>query len=440
MNTSRLQMGYASYTSMKEKDNWDSKPRINMFKVPNLYPTFLSSNKTYTGIILPAFDNATYHPSDPAYKTSWIPYRSRTEVITKGEGKGFGAFTDWFIFLLGYSYYGDGMSTFVSPVTVGEPDPIQEIRKYIYTQKNKGIADYEYLVERGKARNDVRALPPTSRLMLMNVYSGAGNAKSKDQSVCNRVLILKEQAANKLFNDLNELRPAAIDRPFDPDWPHFLYGDPTNPERAIEVSSVEYSPAQGFPGIALSLGEVNMISPGTMNLNTRRVQITQDMLMGRYELNDVENVIHIPSYEEIVDLLVAESLIPYNLIKTVCESKYNGSFPSPNGTVSVPSKPVAQVRPAAPVRPSNPPYVEMDQKDEIPGLESHAPVHQDAVIGSSPMTNVKAAAPAPAGDGPLSPAELARLEELQKLIQTGQAESDDYSEFQRLNRRHKVTV
>lgn len=441
MNTSRLTMGYASYSDMKEKDSWESKKRINMFKIQNLYPTFMSSSKPYTGIIMPAFDPA-YSPEDPARKTSWHAYRSNTEVIPSGPGKGLGAFTDWFIFVLGYAYYGEGMSTFVSPLTIGEDDPIQDIRKYIYSQKNKGITDYEYLVEKGKSRTDIRPIPAVSKLMLINVWSGAGNAKVKDQTVGNRVLVLKEQAANKLFSDLNAFRPAAIAQPFDADWPHFLYGDPTHPDHAIEVTSMEYTPAQGFPGTALNLGEMTMTSPGTMSLSSKRVIITEDMLSGRYELNDIENVLHIPTYEEMVDLLVEEAIIPYNLIKTVCSTKYNGAFPSAGGTRPSSASALAPApAPApAPVTPAPMATSPFTKDDEIPGLGTSSQTSHVAPVAQPAAAPTPTPAVTSSGEGPLTPAEKERLNELYKLITSGEAEGEHYSEFQKLNKRDKANL
>lgn len=327
----RLTTGAESYEKVQESNNWDSQRRINMFKVNGLYPTFLRSGKQFTGIILPAFDSSL-DELDMARPVSYEPYRSNTLQDKK---TGFGAFSGWFVSIKGYCYYGVGKSTFVSPQTVNMKDPIKDLRNYIFDlDKKMGDKTYMHLVTAKDFRKEINALPKESNLALVNIWAGTTNERAKDQSVTNRVLVLREQAFTKLRHDLDTLRPVTVANPNDPDFPMFLYGDITSPKiGALQFNTMMYqSENGGFPGPALDLGKLTHQGAGVQAISATRVPVTEAMLRGRYDLGDADNVLHIPTYEEIVDLLVEEGLVPYELLQRVCSPNYNGPFPAnPHG-------------------------------------------------------------------------------------------------------------
>ena len=450
----RLTTGAQSYEKVQEQNNWDNQKRINMFKIQGLYPMFLRQGKQFNGIILPAFDSSL-DPNDTARPASYESYRSRTFVDQK---TGYGQFTGWFTSVIGYSYYGVGKSTFISPSTVDAPDPIVELRNYVFAN-NKATGDTTYmkLTENKDPRNGPTELPRASRMALMNVWAGTTNDKAKDQSVTNRVLVLREQAFTKLRHDLDTLRPATIEQPLDPDWPHFMYGDLTSPVHGgIQFSTMTYMPeGGGFAGPALDLGKV-VYRAGKHEVSVVRNPINQLMLEGRYDLGDADNVLHIPSYEEIVDLLVEEAIVPYELVQRVCSPKYQGTFPvSPGGAITIaktaaaPVQPAVagggnvlrQSQPAAPTAVAAAPYsptpvpqapeyrlqAALDPNDHIPGLE---PIDDPAPSLSQPASS--ASNTEPSTNAAWTEEDEKALKDLNERIQSNKAELSDFSVFKEL--------
>lgn len=457
----RINTGSQSYEQIKETSNWENQLRINMFKVQGLYPTFLRAGKQFSGIILPAFDSSL-DIHDTARPTSYEPYRSSSDVDPK---TGYGRFTGWFTAVKGYSYYGVGKSTFVSPETAKMPDPIVELRKYIFNmQKRMGDNTYAHLLAPKDPKQAVTELPKVSNMALLNVWSGTTNERAKDQSVTNRVLVLKEQAFTKLLHDLNSLRPASVETPVDADWPHFMFGDITNPNLgAVQFSSMQYTPeGGGFSGPALNLGTVRYMN-GRHEVTLSRTPVTQQMLAGRYDLGDADAVLHIPSYEEIVDLLLEEKLIPYELLQRVCSDQYNGTFPpNPAFTQKVARETTPQAhtqvspggnggnvlgfnykmhreehqvasRPQTPYAPTPTPNVPpqrqfTDPTDHIPGLE---PVNDNVPTFSSEPTPEAA----PAATGTWTEEDEKALAELDAKITSNKAELTDFNTFKELTRK-----
>lgn len=306
--------GSAGFNSVAETSDWESdKKRINMFKIKDLYPMFLRMNSHVRGLILPAFDpdlsinDLSRQMSVGSYRTTAIdPKTSYNELSA------------WMITVKGYSYYGNNCSTFISPSMVGEIDPIIELRKEVYRRKNRGDNSLEWLVKAGPAKTDKTYLPGTTGLTLMNVWSANTNEKAKDaQEVKNRILVLKQTAVDKLINDLNDSHPAAIAVPRDPNWKEFLFGDITDPSNAVEWGVTSSKTTNGGAAAVLTLGN-KMATPQGMVLNCVSKPIPQEALAGRYDLADLVNVLHIPTTEEVIELLVDEGAVPYEFICDVC--------------------------------------------------------------------------------------------------------------------------
>lgn len=447
----RITTGAESYEKVKDSNNWDNQRRINMFKVNGLYPMFLRSGKQFNGLILPAFDSSL-DEFDSSRPSSYEPYRSSD---LQDKNTGFGAFTGWFTSLLGYCYYGTGKSTFVSPKTVSEKDPIHDLRDYVYNlNKTMGDSTYMDLVEPKDPRNYVTPLPRASRIALVNVWAGTTNEKAKDQSVTNRVLVLREQAFTKLRKDLDTLRPVTVDTPSDPDFPMFLYGDITSPKiGALQFSTMMYTPENGgFAGPALDLGKLTHKGGGMQSITTTRVPVTEAMLRGRYDLADADNVLHIPTYEEIVDLLIEEGLVPYELLQRVCSPNYNGSFPAnPSAAVSraakVQSSTPEATKEGATIRSKNihteapvaAPY-EPVSTPAIPAARNEDLFDGDELPGLAPMDDAPPAFTESQSGSDWSDADEAKLTELQKKIEAGAMEMKDFETYRDLMLRKQLAA
>lgn len=430
-----LQAGSAGYEQMKSNSNFfEQARRIPMFKIKDLYPSVMHENSTnFSCVILPAFD-ANVNPMDSSYKESVMPYRDKNYKTESGAY----AFSGWFVSIQGYKFYGKGMSTFVSPKTVGEQDPIYDLTTYVRNAMRTGDNTYGYLVERYAPKSGkFTALMNPSMMHLLNIWGSNTNVRSKDQAVKNRVLMLAPTAFAKLTSDLDAY---GTTDDADPNWPNYLYGDPTDPSRAIVCTPMSYSTTATGTNRQISCQVLNFgrVTPQgqTLHLAAQRTTVTPDMLRGRYNLTDTENVLHIPSYDEIVELLVEEELIPYDLIERVCSDKCqhfptkakHASFSTPAlAQQAAPAQPFA---PAAAMTPTTQaPYATLtptpkhpaasypdDPTDELPGLE----------IPAQP-------APAATPQGETRTAEEEKLvAELRQKIESNTADRDTFVQYTEL--------
>jgi hypothetical protein len=420
--------GSAGFRKLTDRNTeWENQKRINMFRIKGLYPMFLKLKLGSSGYILPAFDSSL-HPEDTSRAASIGAYRDLSRI---DESSMLPELTDWVAFVDGYTYYGKSMSTFVSPTNIYKKDPIIELRKEVYRRKRQGDNSLNYLVELppNATMQDKIILPGTSTLALMNVWATGTNEREQDYNTYkNRVLCLKVTAWSMLKEMLDEMRPATITTPRDANWPHFLLGDITNPMSAVRWTSKEHVDKNGFKSATLSFGKYAM-QPGSMDRTfvCHSEQLPAEALTGRYDLADLQNVLYIPTAEEIVELLLDEGKVPHSLIEEVCGDFVN--VPQPKSLKSVaPSQPAAPTpAPApAPVTPqpavNKHPWAQEDPNDDIP-MEHPTPV-------ATPVAEAPKAASALASDEqaelqallarldnnnpPLGVPELIRLNELRK--------------------------
>lgn len=346
MQNTRLAGGSAGYHKVDE--NTYEGNRISMFRDPDVNPVFLSSTKQITGYILPGF-NPALAPFDEARPMSVCPYRDASAIDPE---TGNPAFSSWFVSVPGYNFYGTGKNTFVSPRAIGQPDPIFDCRMEVYRRRKQGDESLMHLVNRPTSYKDPHPLPGTVTLTMFNAVCPPTNEKERDQSVKNRVLVLKKAATRKIFTDLDMPRPVSVSTPVDSEWPTFLLGDITNPQHALYFTSATGRLDNGTEYPALDFGKVVYVDAQTSRVDCRSTQVPAQYLQGRYDLCDVDNVVYIPTYEELVELLVNEGLVPYELIESVCADKCNKFPAKPSRTaVSAPAShtPVATPNAYAPV-------------------------------------------------------------------------------------------
>lgn len=318
-NGFKLVGGTAGYNKLNENNERSNNgKRLYMFHPDSkLSSVFISKKTRLEGVILPAFDSSM-DKLDTAYKTGYSPYRVPN---MEDQETGCPFFSDWFMTLPGYNYYGNGKMNFFSPKAVGCADPIQEIRDYCWAKHNAGDFTYDYLINRPANFADPYALPKVAQLTLINVVCPATYDKDPVQGDANRVLILKAAATDRLFEDLNTPTPSGMQNTSGDTWANiFCYGDVTNPANAIKFTVTSDKLDNGMDYACLSFGQVRL-SGSQRVLNCKRTSIDQHFLEGRYDLTDLEHVIYIPSYQEIVDMLVQDKLIPIEVIKTVCGDK-----------------------------------------------------------------------------------------------------------------------
>jgi hypothetical protein len=225
----------------------------------------------------------------------------------------------------------------------------------------------------------------------------------------NRILMLNSAAFEELINDLDAYRPGNMSS-IDPDWPDFMFGDITNPERAIKFTSQAAKTNISFTKMCL----------GTYDRRTGLSYVTEDLttrpeiLAGRYDLTDTDNLIHIPTYDEVVNQLVTEGTVPYSLIAEVCGKKCERMPENPENTN------VDEYEASAPTVANN---ATTEEEDEIPGIKEAPvwtpPAQKETVV--QPTIEVKQefkpAPVAPKSDSPLTAEEEEEFKALFKRMQ-----------------------
>lgn len=425
-----IKTGAAAFTQTESTSN-----RIGFFKKPVKY-TFLNTKTPCSGIILPAFD-PTYSDNDPMRGTSVGSYRE--DVASDGMHKDF---TNWLIPLQVYTFFGKSSSMIISPSVAGLPDPIAELRNHV-KYKCKDDSSLQRLIEKAPTAGvkDPLALPFAKKMGFMNAWCTPTYVKegSDDVGETNRVLIINKTASQMLFDTLNTYRPAFVKTPNDERWDEYLYGDVTNPACALRFNSVNTTLSTGIQMSCLSFGNPPKTQPV-------RAHITAEMLAGRVALEDDE-VLNIPSYEELVDLLLDEGLVPYDLIARVCSDKYNGAFPRKSAKRQVytpdPDEEDDDMDEPTSVVPSA--SHKSTVRDEEDDLDYSSPVpstvaHLATPAAAAPMqTPAQAAAPVQESPeaGGLSPEEKAELAELRKVIVNDNPTMDQLRRFKELNSKNK---
>lgn len=392
-------------------------PQLNMFIPDNLYPTVLKDKAKVHGFILPSFDSQMSE-HDVAYSSSWEPYR---DSATQDPISGNDAFTPWFV-PLGevdskgyvtrggiYQYFCNSKSTFLSPsLDPSSSDPIKDLRIHIYKMCNAGDTQYRWMVTRptfnpsNPQETPMWVLPAPKMAYLVNAYCTGSNPNADDYGeMKNRILMLGSAAFNALIEDLDAYRPGNV-APIDPEYPDFMLGDITNPNRAIHFNSETVS--SNITYVKLGLGKYNKRT-GLVYTAENLVQLYPDALEGRYNLTDTANVVNIPTYDDVVNQIILEGIVPYSLVGEVCAKKCE-NFPDnpdlPKEVDETPKEaPKAQPKEAPKAQPKVTPKAEPDEEeeDEIPGLK-------DAPVWTAPVAT-PAAVPSPVKEKKEEPAAAA---------------------------------
>lgn len=388
MQNTRLAGGSAGYHKVDE--NTYEGNRISMFRDPDVNPVFLSSTKQITGYILPGF-NPALAEFDEARPMSVCSYRDASVVDPETDNP---AFTSWFVSVPGYNFYGTGKNTFISPRAVGQPDPIFDCRMEVYRRRKQGDESLMHLVNRPTSYKDPHPLPGTVTLTMFNAVCPPTNEKERDQSVKNRILILKKAATRKLFADLDMPRPVSVTTPVDADWPTFLLGDITNPQHALYFTSATGRLDNGTEYPALDFGKVMYVDAQTSRIDCHSTQVPAQYLQGRYDLCDVTKTVYIPTYEELVELLVSEGLVPYELIEAVCADKCNKFPTKPSRTAAsapVSHTPTASPSAYAPVAVSMPTPAPAPMPAPAPVVEREFWITRNGQVESMTESQLKAA-------------------------------------------------
>lgn len=320
--------------------------RIPMFHIKGLFAEFLNTKQNISGVILPAFD-PSMEETDSARQLSVGSYRVDDGTY---DADGNAYLSAWSVSMDSYVFYGNSMQNFISPKVIGRPDPIVDLRIEVYRRIKEGDESLRYLMtipQNADWRDTKLALPNPQTMVYMNIWGTGSNAKAQDAgAVRNRILAVKGAVWQAVESDLNKERPASVAVARDAEWPQYLYGDVTNPAHAVEFTSQvrEFKSRNNssYTSSALSFGNLVGNPAGGKLLQCKTVQIPAEALQGRFDITNCDTCFYIPTYDEIVQMLVDDGLVPHWLIKEVC-------VPNCKEPITFPGEGVVNPAPAAPI-------------------------------------------------------------------------------------------
>lgn len=294
--------------------------------------------------ILPSFDYSIKQDS-PEFRTSFVSYRDQSleeDRRTRTPG-----FTSWYFNVVGYTFYGSAKRSFLSPITTGTGMkgvcPLNDIHNYC---RNNQDPQVHALME--KADGDMNPRVQKSRIFgLMNVYY-----RDPETGECeNQVGIVTQASMDCLKRNLAH-RAGRGDPVLSEEWSDFLYGDVTDPKMGLTAfvreTPLDNNPSIKFAGIHFSSrpGYLDGAKPWTLDPDTEE---GTRVLTNRYDIRNTDDVTKIATYDELLQYVVSDGEIPYEVIERACAPHApNGMPPKSAGTtVSAPVTTPAQPPEAA---------------------------------------------------------------------------------------------
>ena len=413
---------------------------------PGVNAITLQAKNTYGMRLLPAFDLNIQDIYSDEFKLSVSSYRNPDQLDPDTR---LPVFSSWYYIFKGYKFLGNGKEQFLSPLnrhlrdTAGV-DPIYDCYRMVKQSKNP---DWAYLIEKPKnpKLDGYQILNYPSRFMLANAIVQIG----KDKTLENRIVVSSASTLDMLKATLNLLCPKVVTEIVDPNWPDLLYGDVTSLDHGLWAtvkSTTITGNAAGLqvPGFHFSDQHDRLVNHYKFPINPND-EWGQSVLRGRYNIGDDTNVTKIWTAEEILDFMVHDGFLPYDLIYDACSKHWEvppepvkkahfnapegefvepaaagggslGQRPAPAGRpapstppaprVSAPAAPVPPApRPAAPVQPQPPRPAAAPVQ---PPRQAAPPAPQAPRPPSSAPRAPGAAAPRPPGQAPQPPQQAPR--------------------------------
>ena len=301
-----------------------------------------SEKKRVSGRILPARD-ASMSPEDSAYATSVVPYRDRTSGL-RDQDTQTEALAGWYSAIKGYKYFGRLMANLTSPlslkalggdISIAEiADPIQDCRALA-----RNNPDWKHLTEKptgpGVDQRAKAVIPRESNFALLNMYAQEERGPWETQLV-----VVAHQAVEDLKKKLALQTARNQAEVADPNWPDYLYGDVTDPQNGFLVNILPFK-----VGAITVNGFVFGTKENTIE-GCRKQPVTPEILADRRVLFSPKTL-RIDTYQDIVNFLVADGTIPYEIIVAACSNMANvPPPPKQNVTYSGPQQPQRPAQPA----------------------------------------------------------------------------------------------
>jgi len=325
--------------SASSKHVASSSSRFGFFKTPYTVP---GQKTTAYGRILPAFD-ASMSPEDKAFKESFMAYRD--ENLGQDSDSKTVAFTPWYSMIYCYRFFGNAWEDILSPMTMRLlfpedttaeecADPIADCRTFAESLARKGDEAMAALVKKPENMKDDYALPQYDVKAVMNVYMKEGKYE-----MANRLLILSQSALKYAKTRLAAPCTRNMD-PRDKNWEDYMLGDITDPMTGLKfkIETVEDANLTlVVPSFSDDLYSLDGSEP---------MVVSKKVLADRVDLQELSNF-NIPTYQDLVDFLVFDGMIPVELIKRACSymADVGGSMATGDSKPLVQKSP--EVKPAA---------------------------------------------------------------------------------------------
>lgn len=307
--------------------------------------------------ILPAFDTSKKQGSE-AYKASHVPYRDRSapeDYYTKSPG-----FASFYYAVSGFTWYGNNKLSFLSPLTGGSTNrsgvcPAQDVYRFCFKNEDQQL----HSLTQSQGKSEPATVSRARNFGLLNCHMK--DPKTNEEG--NYVLIITSSCLNQLKKRLSQ-RAGREDPIITEGFKEFLYGDVTDIETGstafIKETHIEDNPMLKFAGLFFS--DTDGYLKGRQ---AAPIDASSSILTDRYDIADTETVTDIKTYDEVLEMLVADGAIPYDVIVRAC-SRY-----AENG---VPEAPKGVTATVTPVMPTPKPAKEEEAEDEVPMDTKPAPV------------------------------------------------------------------
>ena len=274
--------------------------------------------------ILPSFDYSK-PTNSPEFPTSFVGYRDQSlkeDYKTRTPG-----FTSWYFGVIGYTYYGSGKRSFLSPLTGGNINrkgvcPLNDIYNYC---RNNQDAQIHSFMEKADGDMNPRAQKPRA-FGMMNVYY-----KDPETGECeNQIGIVTQASLDSLKKNLAH-RAGRGDPVLSEEWSDFLYGDVTDPMTGLTAfvreTPLDNNPSIKFGGIHFSSrpGYLDGSKPWAIDPSTEE---GRNILASRYNIQDTDNVTKLSSYDDLLQYVVSDGEISYDVIKRACAPHAPNGIPS----------------------------------------------------------------------------------------------------------------
>jgi hypothetical protein len=328
-----------NFAGGSRSEEFDSSSRGGIFQqgVKAHYP---STKKVTRLRVLPAFDRSL-SINDAAFPYSYIPYRDRgieQDRDTKSPG-----FTSWYLVVREYTMVGNSKFSFLSPQTLADlgagaggidvRDPMQIIRRYA-KDNLRWKSVHEAKIGTGKQTSDV--LPPSKSTAVVNVVLFDERTQQPTEVAVTK---LSWTALGDLKDKLSSPRPAGQNAIDGSEWGNeFMMGDITAPLTGLVAT--------------MQAGSVGTVTTSVLNFSSEKhrlvgigqypidpnTPIGREILSKRYDLFS-DKTLKAITPQEIVDWVVGDGLIPYELIQEALGSQFNIPPAPARATVSSPTPP-----------------------------------------------------------------------------------------------------